>query len=42
MARVAQRPHLEGVAVRHTCQLCGKRYVVEILARDCEKKHLEE
>lgn len=27
---------------RFTCQICGKRKVVETLARDCEKRHLED
>lgn len=25
--------------IRHTCNVCGKRWVVETLARDCETKH---
>lgn len=27
---------------KFTCSICGKRYVVMTLARDCEDKHLEE
>jgi hypothetical protein len=26
---------------RWICALCGKRYVVTSLARDCEEKHLQ-
>lgn len=39
---MGRRVHLAEVGYdvsRWCCKVCGKRYVVEILARDCETAH---